>query len=231
MRTQLFAVTCGVWRKDSLEWLGTQPIGSVVYVSFGSIVALDEKQMEEIAWGLLNSGSRFLWVIKPSPMAKDNDKDNSVNGGSSVIPEKFLKEAEGEGKVVPWCPQDRVLAHPSVACFVTHCGWNSSWETLSSKVPVVVFPQWGDQVTDAKFLDEVYGMGVRLGRGELNTESLSKEDVERCVFEVTQGLKSKEMKKNAMKLKKSAEEAVAEGGSSQRNLQAFINDILHIGLK
>ena len=55
-----------------------------------------------------------------------------------------------------WSPQEEVLAHPSVACFVTHCGWSSSVEALTLRMPVVTFPQWGDQVINAKFLVDVF---------------------------------------------------------------------------
>jgi pathogen-inducible salicylic acid glucosyltransferase len=35
-----------------MKWLNDKPKGSVVYVSFGSVAAVDVEQMEEIAWGL-----------------------------------------------------------------------------------------------------------------------------------------------------------------------------------
>nr|GMC92450.1 NAD(P)H-quinone oxidoreductase subunit U, chloroplastic [Ipomoea batatas] len=55
-------------------------------------------------------------------------------------------------KIVQWCPQEQVLAHPSLSCFVTHCGWNSSMEALTTGTPVVAFPQWGDQSQQRKIL-------------------------------------------------------------------------------
>jgi len=36
------------------EWLDSKGTGSVVYVSFGGMAALEEEQMEEITWGLIN---------------------------------------------------------------------------------------------------------------------------------------------------------------------------------
>ncbi|KAL5707107.1 limonoid glucosyltransferase [Ranunculus cassubicifolius] len=202
---------------ECIEWLDSKPAGSVVYVSFGSIVFLGKKQMEELARGLLNSGQPFLWVVKPPP------KEFSEDGGR--LPEGFIEEAEGKGLIVNWCPQDRVLVHPSIACFVTHCGWNSSMEILSSGVPIVTAPQWGDQVTNAKMLADVYGVGVRLLRSEYDLETLSRDQVEKCIAEVISGPKAEEIKKNAAKWKKAAEEAASEGGSSQKNLEAFVDDI------
>ncbi|XXG57021.1 hypothetical protein AAC387_Pa03g4289 [Persea americana] len=125
--------------------------------------------------------------------------------------------------VVPWCPQEEVLLHPSVACFFTHCGWNSSMESLCSGVPIVGFPRRGDQVTNAKFLADVFGVGVRVkaDRGSL----ASREEVEKCISEVVVGPRAEEMKKMAMKWKEAAAEAVSVGGSSDRNIQAVVDDI------
>lgn len=103
---------------------------------------LKQEQIDEIAYGLLQSGVSFLWVMKPPH--KDSGKQ------PHMLPDGILEKTKSRGKVVRWSPQEQVLAHRSIACFVTHCGWNSSMEAIASGVPVVAFPQWGDQVTNAK---------------------------------------------------------------------------------
>ncbi|ONK77681.1 uncharacterized protein A4U43_C02F9380 [Asparagus officinalis] len=110
---------------------------SVVYVSVGSVVVLTEEEVVEMANGLLNCGQPFLWVVR------DKFRD--------FLPENFTDSAKENGMVVSWSRQERVLAHPSVGCFLTHCGWNSTLEALTAGVPVVAYPQWGDQVPGAKF--------------------------------------------------------------------------------
>ena len=202
---------------DCIEWLDSKPPSSIVYVSFGSVVYLKQDQVDEIAYGLLNSGLQFLWVMKPP------HKDAGLE--LLVLPEGFLEKAGDKGKVVQWSPQEQVLAHPSVACFVTHCGWNSSMEALSSGMPVVAFPQWGDQVTDAKYLVDEFKIGVRMCRGEAENKLITRDEVEKCLIEATTGPKAAELKQNAMKWKKAAEQAVAEGGSSERNLQGFVDEV------
>ena len=207
---------------DCIEWLDSKPPSSIVYVSFGSVVYLKQDQVDEIAYGLLNSGVQFLWVMKPP------HKDAGLE--LLVLPEGFLEKAGDKGKVVQWSPQEQVLAHPSVACFVTHCGWNSSMEALSSGMPVVAFPQWGDQVTDAKYLVDVFKVGVRMCRGEAENKLITRDEVEKCLIEATTGEKAAELKQNAMKWKKAAEEAVAEGGSSDRNLQEFVDEVSRMSM-
>nr|QSB46678.1 glycosyltransferase [Rubia yunnanensis] len=204
-------VSVNVYKADDCtEWLDSRPDSSVVYLSFGSAVILKQEQVTEIAHGLLNSGVSFLWVMRP-PLAQ--------------LPENFLEMAGDKGKVVQWSNQQQVLAHPSVACFVTHCGWNSTMETLSSGMPVITFPNLGDQVTDAKYLVDEFKVGIRLSRGDFDKRIIPRGEIEKCLLEATTGPQAAEMKQNALKYKKAAEEAVAEGGSSTLNLLDFINDL------
>ncbi|KAK8452429.1 hypothetical protein SEVIR_5G108866v4 [Setaria viridis] len=110
-----------------------------------------------MAHGLASTDRPFLWVVRPDTRP--------------LIPDGFLDAVAGRGMVVPWSPQERVLAHPATACFLTHCGWNSTLETVAAGVPVVAFPQWGDQCTDAKLLVDELGIGVRL-RAPLRREAV-----------------------------------------------------------
>ncbi|GAB2225015.1 hypothetical protein Drorol1_Dr00005797 [Drosera rotundifolia] len=204
---------------NCLPWLDTKPAASVVYISFGTVVFLQQEQINEIAHGILDAGVSFLWVLRPPGL---------YFGGGQIphtLPEGFLEKVGDKGKVVVYSPQEQVLKHPAVACFVTHCGWNSTMESLTLGVPVVAFPQWGDQVTDAKFLVDVFKTGVRMCRGEQEERIIPREEVVSCLREATVGAKMEEIKKNAMAWKKKAEAAVADGGSSVRNLETFIDEV------
>ncbi|KAI3774694.1 hypothetical protein L1987_49254 [Smallanthus sonchifolius] len=207
---------------DCLEWLDSKPPSSVVYISFGSVVSLSQEQVTEMAYGVLNSGVSFLWVMRMGATS---------TGESGKLPEGFLEEAGERGMIVQWSPQAQVLTHPAVSCFVTHCGWNSTMEALSSGVPVVAFPQWGDQVTDAKYLADEWKVGIRMCRGEAENKVIGREEVEECLREATSGVRTAEMKTNAMKWKKAAQEAVAEGGTSDRNIQEFVDEVRKLSLK
>ncbi|GER32649.1 UDP-Glycosyltransferase superfamily protein [Striga asiatica] len=185
-----------------IEWLDSKPKSSVVYVSFGSLVSLEKAQMEEIAGGLLGSGRPFLWVAR-----------ESVGWVEELVRE--------QGKIVGWCQQMEVLGHESVGCFVTHCGWNSTLESLWCGVPVVAFPVWSDQGTNAKMIEEEWGTGVRVGPGE--DGKVSGEEITRCIERVMEG--GEKMRENAGRWKGLAREALAENGSSYRNLEAFFKEL------
>ncbi|XP_022745619.1 gallate 1-beta-glucosyltransferase-like isoform X1 [Durio zibethinus] len=212
-------VRCDIIKADDcIEWLNSKPASSVIYISFGSIVYLKQEQVDEIANALLNTGISFLWVMKPPP------KESGLP--IHTLPEGFLEKVGDKGMIIQWSPQEKVLTHTSVSCFVSHCGWNSTMEALSSGMPIIAFPRWGDQVTDAVYLVEVFKTGVRMCRGEAENRIIPREEVEKCLLEATVGPKAAEIKKNALKWKVAAEAAVADGGSSDRNIQALIDEVM-----
>ncbi|XP_059447402.1 UDP-glycosyltransferase 75C1-like [Corylus avellana] len=204
--------------KDYMEWLNSKPKSSVVYVSFGSLLVLSKQQMEEIARGLLDSGRPFLWVIKAKENGEEEKEDNKLS---------CMEELEENGKIVPWCSQLEVLSHPSLGCFVTHCGWNSTLESLSCGVPVVAFPHWSDQGTNAKLIEDMWKTGVRVAANEDGI--VGGDEIKRCLELILGGGRGEDIRKNAMKWKALAAEAAKEGGSSYNNLKAFVDEIAQGG--
>ncbi|XP_039144059.1 crocetin glucosyltransferase, chloroplastic-like [Dioscorea cayenensis subsp. rotundata] len=196
------------YKKKYMEWLDKKEEGSVVYISFGSLSMMNKEQMEEIVKGLKESKRPYLLVVR---------KDNK---------EKELLEIDegGDGMVVEWCSQVRVLAHKAVGCFVTHCGWNSTLESLAFGVPMVCLPQWSDQAMNAKLVESLWGCGVKSavdGDGVVKGEELVK-----CL-ELVMGDEDKgvEIRTKAKIWKDKASEAVSEGGSSSLNLNNFLRKI------
>ncbi|KAI5599672.1 hypothetical protein BDE02_02G211900 [Populus trichocarpa] len=208
--------------EDYTEWLNSKTKSSVVYVSFGSILVLSKRQIEEIARGLVDSGLTFLWVIR------DEQKKNEVKEEEEEEEDhlRACREAilERQGMIVPWCCQVEVLSHPSIGCFVTHCGWNSTLESLVCEVPVVAFPHWTDQGTNAKLIADVWKTGVRVVANEEGI--VEGDEIKRCLdLVMAHGKTGEDIRKNAKKWKDLARDAVKEGGSSDKNLKAFVQDV------
>ncbi|KAG0544491.1 hypothetical protein BDA96_02G279500 [Sorghum bicolor] len=180
--------------------------------SFGSIAKPDAAQTAE---GLYNTGKAFLWVVRASE--------------SSKLPENFTDMAKERGLVVTWSPQLEVVAHPAVGCFVTHCGWNSTttMEGLGAGVPMVAMAQWSDQSMNAKYIEDVWRVGVRVRPDEDGV--VRKEELEKRVREVMEGERSLEYYiRNAAGWKK-AKRAMSEArGSSDKNILEFLGKL---GLK
>ncbi|XP_021829522.1 UDP-glycosyltransferase 74F2-like isoform X1 [Prunus avium] len=193
-----------------MKWLNEQPKGSVAYVAFGSAAQLGVEQMEELAWGLRRSKSKFLWVVREAEAAK--------------LPKGFVEETSEKGLVVSWCPQLEVLANEAVGCFISHCGWNSTLEAFSLGVPVVALPQWTDQSTNAKFIMDVWKIGVKALADEKGV--VRQEEVEHCISEIMEEERGKEMQRKALEWKELARKAVDEGGSSSNNIDEFISNLV-----
>ncbi|XP_042066352.1 UDP glycosyltransferase 9-like isoform X2 [Salvia splendens] len=185
------------------QWLDSKETASVVYVSFGSIASLGKPQMEELVHGLVASNRHFLWVVR----ASEADK----------LPRDF--NPGEKGLVVEWCNQPAVLAHRAVACFVSHCGWNSTLEAVGHGVPVVALPQWVDQTTDAKFVEDVWGIGVVI-------KGCGREEIAECIEGVVGGERGVEMRRKACEFRKLAKDAVECGGTSINNIQHFVEELL-----
>ena len=47
-----------------MEWLDDKPKESVVYVSFRSLVSINEEEMGEIDYGLRDGIKYFLWLVR-----------------------------------------------------------------------------------------------------------------------------------------------------------------------
>ncbi|KAJ1383924.1 UDP-glucuronosyl/UDP-glucosyltransferase [Sesbania bispinosa] len=154
-----------------------------------------------------------------------NQREEALQSG--VLPDGFFEKINERGsKVVEWSPQEDVLAHPSVACYFSHCGWNSTVEAVSLGVPVLTFSQFSDQVTNAKLLVDVFKVGIRVNRHLLAENVIvNRDEITKCLLEATTGPRAKELKENALKWKNAAEAARAQGGSSDRHLDAFVEDI------
>ncbi|KAH7856431.1 hypothetical protein Vadar_001407 [Vaccinium darrowii] len=190
--------------KAYINWLDSKPRESVIYAAFGSYSPIAKQQIEEIEHGLLACGMPFLWVVRATEEEKLSCKDR----------------LQQQGMIVPWCSQVEVLSHPSVGCFVSHCGWNSSLESLVSGVPVVAFPQWSDQVTNAMLIEDVWTTGKRV---KPNPDGIVQRDEIKGCIEMVMG--GDEMRTNAKKWKDLAREAGKEGGSSDKNLETFVNEV------
>nr|GME02177.1 7-deoxyloganetin glucosyltransferase-like [Ipomoea batatas] len=170
------------------------------------------KQVIEFAWGLANSKVTFLWIIRP----------DLVNGESAILPAEFVTETEERSLLAGWCPQEQVLNHPSIGCFLTHCGWNSTLESISAGVPMLCWPFFAEQRTNC------WNSCTRLGVGMEIDSNGDRNVIGDMVREMMVGEKGKEIKEKALELKKLAQVAVAASpaGQSYLNFEEVVSNVL-----
>ncbi|GMN44194.1 hypothetical protein TIFTF001_013387 [Ficus carica] len=188
-----------------LQWLEKQKVAaSVAYISFGSVMVPPQEELEAIAAALEGSGVPFIWSLR------DNVRQNLPNG--------FLEKTRKNGMVVPWAPQNAVLAHNAVGVFVTHCGWNSVMESIVGGVPMICRPFFGDQRLNGRMVQDVWEIGVRVDGG-----AFTKEGLENCLDLVLRQERGKRMRDKINSLKELANEAVGPRGSSSDNFKLLLD--------
>ncbi|KAI6693928.1 hypothetical protein NL676_021638 [Syzygium grande] len=113
--------------------------------------------------------------------------------------------------------------------FLYSLGWNSTLESLVCGIPMVAFPQFGDQITNSKLVKDVWKVGVRVTK--INEEGIFVEggEIKKCLKLVMGGgQRGDGIRKNAKKCKDLAMESSKEGGSSDKNLEAFVEEFAKV---
>ncbi|KAL5730943.1 hypothetical protein ACHQM5_003719 [Ranunculus cassubicifolius] len=214
--------------RSCISWLNNQAPTSVIYISFGSLAAIDEAQLVEIALGIANSEQQFLWVVRPGLVTRSIKDENRDDDPNKLFPQKFRDYMDlhsGRGCIVKWAPQEEVLAHPSVGAFWTHNGWNSTLESICEGVPMLCWPCFGDQMVNARYVSEVWRVGFMLENG------LEHVEIERYIRRLMLKDNNKEREEMMLRvqdLKEKAEICLRKEGSSCKsltNLTSFIFSI------
>lgn len=203
--------SCSLHEEDrnSIQWLDKQPNNSVIYVSLGSIVSIDKTEFAEMAWGLANSKQSFLWVIRPG----------SIRGYDwmELLSPRFINVVKERGCIVNWAPQKEVLAHKAVGGFFSHCGWNSTLESICEGVPLICRPGFGDQRVNTRYVCHVWRIGLAL-----ENKFLERCEIERVVRRLLLDDEGKEMRARAKELKETIALSISRGGSSYNSLNMLV---------
>ncbi|GAB3947999.1 hypothetical protein GCM10028805_21320 [Spirosoma harenae] len=126
----------------------------VVFVNMGTVSQLSREHVEKLALGFASTDFRVLWVIR-SPARE-------------YIPNNIAPNI----RLISWVSsQLRVLAHPNVKAFVSHCGTNSVQESIAGGTPIVGFPMFAAQ-RDMGFRITDAGIGLHLDKTHFTLREL-----------------------------------------------------------
>ncbi|XP_027340362.1 anthocyanidin 3-O-glucoside 2''-O-glucosyltransferase-like [Abrus precatorius] len=150
--------------KSTLEdkwvaWFGGFKAGSVIFCAYGSESPLPQNEFQELLLGLELTGFPFLAALKPP---------EGFESIEEALPKGFKERVEGRGIAYGgWVQQQLILGHPSVGCFITHCGSASTTEGLVSECQLVLLPRLGtDHIMNARMMSAKLKVGVEVEKGE-----------------------------------------------------------------
>lgn len=139
-----------------------------------------------MAAGLEASEESFILVIR--------DPINGMPANEyGAIPHGFEERMRGRGLIIKGlAPQLLILSHPFVGVFLTHCGWNSTLESIILGIPVITWHMTADQYINALLFVDYLKVGVRSCEGD--TTIPNRDDL-RIVVKRLLGREGEEMKR------------------------------------
>ncbi|KAM0900776.1 hypothetical protein ACQ4PT_020416 [Festuca glaucescens] len=216
----------GQARHECLDWLDRQPPASVLYVSFGTTSSLLGEQAAEIAAALRDSKQRFIWVLRDADRGVTDVHEEGAESRHATMLSEFTRQTEGTGVVITgWAPQLEILAHDATAAFMSHCGWNSTMESLSYGKPILAWPMHSDQTWDAELICKYLKAGLLARPLEKRNTVVPSEAIREVIEKAMVSEEGLQMRKRAEKLGESIRASVADGGSSHKDLEEFIAHI------
>ncbi|KAK4484386.1 hypothetical protein RD792_006965 [Penstemon davidsonii] len=217
----------GAEYEEIMKWLDEQPNSSVVFLCFGSKGCFDENQVKEIAIALERSGHRFLWSLRKPPTKHKFESPGEYEHPEEILPEGFFQRTWGIGKVIGWAPQVAVLSHPAVGGFVSHCGWNSTLESVWCGVPMAAWPIYAEQQMNAFELVKDIGVAVEIKMDYKKSRDhviVTAEEIENGIRRLMEPESDVRGKIEAMNVK--SRTALVEGGSSFDSMGRFIDNVI-----
>lgn len=213
-----------------IKWLDDQPPCSVVFICFGSMGSFGLDQVGEIANGIVQSGYRFVWVLRQPPAANKVEFPGEYMSFEEVLPEGFLDQTVGIGKVVGWVPQVAVLSHRAIGGFVSHCGWNSILESLWCGVPILTWPLYAEQKLNAFQMVKELGLAVEIpttmsDKASVNM-AITAELIEKGIRRLMMEGDAEVIRRKVREMREKSRMNMQEGGSSYTSLGNLIRHVI-----
>lgn len=170
------------------------------------------KRWVQVMWSMLHLVPNHIWQTfrwKRLLLGWRRQGNRSFGWSGQVHGSHQLDGRKGSGKeglvVRDWVDQRGILAHP-----VTHCGWNSVSEGLST------------DGSRARIERSVYGKGAK-SRAHSPSRTWCKHNV---TCDAVKELKRKKARERAQEFGRKARQAVEKGGSSDEKLDQLIQRLV-----
>jgi hypothetical protein len=139
-----------------VQFMKASSTAGVVVVSFGSLIDFVPARIMttfcDSFRGIRSRGLRVVWKLKMNSEAKHGCNLENV-------------------MILPWIPQNDLLADPRVRLFISHGGLNSLVESVYHAKPLIIFPFAFDQPANA-VAAESKGYAIRMNIAEFTSDEL-----------------------------------------------------------
>ncbi|KAK9013210.1 hypothetical protein V6N11_041228 [Hibiscus sabdariffa] len=213
-----------------MQWLDEQPRSSVVFLCFGSKGGFSVNQVIEIANALEQSEHRFLWSLRQPRKQVKGMKGSPIDyeNVSEVLPEGFLDRTAGIGKIIGWAPQVAILGHPATGGFVSHCGWNSTLESIWYGIPMAAWPLYAEQQMNALALVRELRLAVEIKMdykaADDEVEIVKAEKIEKVIRWLME--QDNDVRKRMKEMSDKSRKVLLDSGSSHSTVCRFIDDVM-----
>ncbi|PAV73285.1 hypothetical protein WR25_14343 [Diploscapter pachys] len=128
---------------------------SIVVFTFGSIAPAYKMpdDWKEAFWGAFKDLSEHTFIMRYEK------------------PEELVGKLPSNVHAFKWIPQTDLLLQPKTKLLITHGGYNSLQEAISTAVPVVAIPLFGDQPKNGKIIESRH-FGVTLKKSEIQRDKI-----------------------------------------------------------
>ncbi|KAI9290965.1 UDP-Glycosyltransferase/glycogen phosphorylase [Neoconidiobolus thromboides FSU 785] len=118
---------------------------NIVYVAFGSNVLLGNKIMTKFMTVLIEGLNKGLYngIIFGLGLSKLNFELNVNNFNYTT--QQLIENQHPNIRLLNWAPQQAILNHEHTKLFLSHCGLESTFESISAKKPLLCHPFLADQ--------------------------------------------------------------------------------------
>ncbi|KAJ0088976.1 hypothetical protein Patl1_33205 [Pistacia atlantica] len=187
--------------------------------------SFNEDQVKEIACALEQSGHRFLWSLRQPPPKGQFATPSDYTNPTDVLPKRFLDRTVKIGKVIGWAPQVSILAHKAIGGFVSHCGWNSTLESVWFDVPIATWPIGAEQQLNAFEMVIELGLAVEIKMDYRKNQMIVKSrEIEKGIKKLMED--DNERRTRVKEMSEKSRKTIMEGGSSFTSLGCFIDDVM-----
>lgn len=113
-------------------------------------------------------------------------------------------------------PQIQVLSHGSTGGFLSHCGRNSTLESVINGVPLIAWPLYAEQRMNAVFLADDLKVALKVKPDEKRI--VGRDQIAKYTKELMEREEGKLLRNRMKELKEAAKLALSDEGSSTKSL-------------